>query len=125
MLPQKIGNHSNKIIEPNHFNTLKPYSQFVSQYHKKYLKQLFILLTIMINFSYICHGTLEIIYFKSTAMKSITNRTDRLKAYMKNSLAENSFSQPNIFKRISRQNKEQSTLMEMWDYYLTFTKLEF
>jgi len=58
-------------------------------------------------------------------MNSIRNRTGRLKAYMKDSLAQNSLSQPNIFRRNVRQNKEQSTMMEMWEYYLTFTKLEF
>lgn len=111
-----------------HTNTFIPYNLIIKLldfFFNNSLKHLFIFSANQTEIRYICHGTLGFIYLKSMAMNSVTNRTGRLKAYMKNSLAHNSLSQPNIFRRNIRQNKEQSTMMEMWEYYLTFTKLEF
>ncbi len=58
-------------------------------------------------------------------MNTINNRTGRIKAHLKYSLAQSSLSNTRLYKSIERQNKENKAMMEMWDYYLNFTRLEF
>jgi hypothetical protein len=57
-------------------------------------------------------------------MNNIRKRTSRLRAEFKNKMAQSSLPRDK-FRNRTRQEKEQETMMEMWNYYLNFTRLEF
>jgi hypothetical protein len=54
-------------------------------------------------------------------MNSIRKRTVRIRTELKNRIAQ----RENYFKTRVKQEKEYENLMEMWKYYLNFTRLEF
>ncbi|MFW5725016.1 MAG: hypothetical protein ACOCX0_01120 [Bacteroidota bacterium] len=58
-------------------------------------------------------------------MSTRKNRTDRLKAHLKKRLAKGTPGHDYIFKNTDKQSREQKTIMEMWDNYLTFARAEF
>jgi len=94
-------------------------------FRSKPMKHLFSFIENCREITYICHGTLGLINKKSIGMNTISNRSGRIKAHLKNSLAQSSLSNTRLYKSIERQNKENKAMMEMWDYYQKFTRLEF
>jgi hypothetical protein len=58
-------------------------------------------------------------------MNNFKKRTSRIRAELKNKMAHKNLSRENYLKNRIKQEKEYETLMEMWNYYLNFTRLEF
>jgi hypothetical protein len=58
-------------------------------------------------------------------MNSIRKRTSRIRAELRNKMARQSISREMYLKNRIKQEKENETMMEMWNYYLNFTRLEF
>jgi hypothetical protein len=57
-------------------------------------------------------------------MNDIRKRSGHLRAELKKHMAHNPFSQDQLAKRRAAQLKAQKTMLEMWENYLTFARLE-
>ncbi len=59
-------------------------------------------------------------------MSRIKNRTATFRARIKKNLENGNFSHDKIFKKyLSKKNQKQTTILEMWENYLSFDRLEF
>jgi hypothetical protein len=58
-------------------------------------------------------------------MNSIRKRTTKLRAEVKKRMTHNPFIQDQLSKLRQHQLKTEKTMMEMWENYLTFNRLDF
>jgi hypothetical protein len=58
-------------------------------------------------------------------MNNIRKRTSRIRSELRSKMAQHNLAREKYFRNRIKQEKEYETLMEMWNYYLNFTRLEF
>jgi len=57
-------------------------------------------------------------------MNTIQKRTSKLRANLRKHFVQNSISSQRLARNQAKANHDKITIMEMWDNYLTFTRLE-
>ncbi len=58
-------------------------------------------------------------------MSRLKRNTLKLRAHLQRNFAGKTLSHQHLFRKLTRENKEQRANMEMWENYLNFTRLEF
>lgn len=58
-------------------------------------------------------------------MSILKKNTLRLKAHFRRNFVGKTISHQLLFRKLTRENKEQRANMEMWENYLNFTRLDF
>jgi hypothetical protein len=58
-------------------------------------------------------------------MNTIPERTSKIRTNLKKHFVHNSISGRQFIRNQAKTNNDKITIMEMWENYLTFTRLEF